>query len=214
MLALALLASAPACVIPLGAPPIRAEVGRGWNRDGAMDRMAIGAHLGSMMPAKELPIEAGLGMTVEKSTAEMSTRALGAYVDLGAVLRKTDHTRFIAGARYEHSESGVTSDTAKLRVDLELLGHVETSSSDLGECGGSTGGVRGNFGAGLYAEAGHQWFGDRSDGWAATVGITVRLPAVGVFGWANPMCGDRSPSQGHSEHQGHGSHPFGSFSGD
>jgi hypothetical protein len=201
-----LLATTSACAVPLAMPPTRIDVGHGSTHDGGFSRVAIGAHLASIVPASALPVDvggglifdsrsSGTGMTAQVAGAAVSdgqvttTVALGKYVELEGAVHRTEHTRVLAGARYESFESGPVAHAAKLRVDVEALTRAKTTFAEADNGGGLFGGAFGNAGIGVYAEAGPAWFDDGSRGWTAMAGLTVRLPAWAALIWALPANG-------------------------
>jgi hypothetical protein len=200
-------AATTACVIPLGLPPTRTDIGHTWQRNGTGTRIAVGFELGSIIPAKDAPVEAGAGFVFDMlSSADdpMGSTVSGQYVDGGVVVRRTEHSRLIAGARYEHYKSGTFENAAKLRVDLEAVTHVHSNFAGADGTGGVIGGGYGNFGLGLYAEGGPAWTVDQTHGWVATLGVSVRMPGWLAVIWGLPS--------GHSG-GGHSSHGWSGSSG-
>ena len=158
-------------------PPSRTEVGWATGDGGpSRTRIATGAHLASATPA-DVPVEVGVGLLYE-SGDQMSPSTKGPYVDLGLAVLRNEHARLLVGLRGERRwQAHEMHYGTKLRVDLEMFSHGGGPFSDTGSCGFVSGASAGNTGLGIYAEAGAGWIpGDPT--WLATMGITVRLPAV------------------------------------
>lgn len=180
--------SLAACAIPLGAPPIRANLGLTKQQGATGSRIDLGTSLGSLIPAKDMPFDVGAGFLFDmltKPDGYMDASGRGKYVDAGAVVHRWGFARLLAGARYEKYSSGTFVHATKARVDLEILGRADSSFSGADSDGGAFGGTYGNAGIGVYAEAGPAW-NDDGVGWTATVGLSLRLPALGVLIWGLP----------------------------
>lgn len=167
-----------------GLPPTRTEVGHGWNREGGFHRVAVGTHLGSLLPSKNLTVELGGGIQYESDANpdDMVPSGLGGFLDAGVVALRKEHARMIVGTRVDKFARGANRIAVKLRVDLEALAHFNSSTSDNEGCQRESTRTYGNLGFGLFMEGGPTWFTDDTRGWTAAVGVSVRLPAVGYVG--------------------------------
>ena len=173
------------CVVAL--PGTRTEVGRSWSAAGrAQSRIGVGTFVGSHVPNSDTRIEAGAGLFYEAKSndegdpmPEPSER--GAHADVGLTVLRTSFARAIVGLRYERYWGGLTKFAGKARLDLELVGFGSGDFRDSDSCSAAAGSHYGNMGLGVYAEAGRAWMMDDRSGWAATVGLTVRLPAFAAI---------------------------------
>jgi hypothetical protein len=170
------------CLVTL--PPSRTELAHVSTPGGGRTRAAIGMHLASAVPAAKTRVEVGTGVLYESSTwkdGRDSHGETGAYADAGAAVLRNQYGRMLVSARGERHWRGDTKAVAKLRVDLELFSHTKGSGFSGDSSGVFAGTWYGMKGFGLFSEVGRA-FGEpghpEADGWVASVGLTVRAPAV------------------------------------
>lgn len=187
-----------------GVPPLRADLGQSWRTDGAFRRVAVGTSLGSFARIKDAPVDVGGGAVFDIAPSTGSTMTAettrGTYVDGQVVAWNNNFARVLAGMRYELYTSGPIEQAVKLRLDAEVLHHVESSFSYAEGTESTVGGAMGNFGIGVYAEAGPNWSPEDARGWSATIGITGRMPGWGFFAWAFPGGSSSGGGGGDSHH--------------
>jgi hypothetical protein len=203
-LLLVLLFALSGCLLTL--PPSRTEVGHVSTPGGGRTRAAFGMHLASAVPATKTRVEVGTGVLYESSAwrdGKDAPSERGAYADAGVAVLRGDYARILVGARGERHWRGDTKAVAKLRVDLELFGHTKGEGSSADSSGLLAGTWYGMRGIGVFGEVGRA-FGDpghpEADGWVASVGLTVRAPAV--FGILIPA--PKGGGGGHSRGSGSG----------
>ncbi len=190
-----------ACAFAL--PPSRVEVGRTARPDHNGTQIAVGGSVGSMLPATKSRFELGLGI-ISRSSEEASTETSkrGVYVDIGYAVLNSEHARMLVGFRGEHFGGAGEIQAAKLRVDAEVLANIASGGAGGGGCGGGFGGVVGNFGLGVFAEAGRVFGNHMLDpdgiGWTASAGITVRLPFMGGVAFSSNSAGCSGGDSGSS----------------
>lgn len=167
-------------------PSTRTEVGGTARPDHNGTQVAVGADLGSALPAKVSRFEVGAGLIyrTREEAGDMNWQK-GGYLDLGYAVLNSQYARVLVGARGERYGRNGELKVAKLRIDAEVLGHVSGGGADAGGDGLGVGGAYGNVGLGVFAEAGRSFsVGDdmvdpRAIGWVASAGVTIRLPAMG-----------------------------------
>jgi hypothetical protein len=195
-------AGSAGCVVAL--PPTRTELGHSWRKNSSETQIAVGAHLASATSSEVRP-EVGAGFMFETQSAGGDVKwRKGSYLDVGYAVLAAKAARVIVGVRGERHHDGDLH-VAKLRVDAEFFGNVSGSGAEAGNCGMALGGAYGNLGLGVYAEGGRAFStGDRmferEEGWTATVGITMRAPAVAALfiGGKSSGCSGGDSSSGSS----------------
>lgn len=195
--AVAVLSLATLTGCPFALPPLRNEIGPAWSGNGGTFRAATGVDLIGV-GAKTSRISAGAGAFIEMPVqAEVPTvetpveplpNTTGTYGELGYEAYRSTHTRVMVGVRGERrNREGVAGYAAKLRLDVEAFGRGSGPWDFSEGCAFGAGLAHGIGGIGLYAESGPVHTpGDV--GWATTVGLSVRTPAIVGFVFGLP-CG-------------------------
>lgn len=196
--------------MPFAAPPIRAEVGAA--APVAADaptavQLAVGTHLASGSRRDDQSFDVGAGYLVARTSPE--DVAHGFYVDGARLVDRTAHRRTWLGARLEalwapaggalSRMMGGTAEAApgagrsaamgaRLRIDHEFFGTGTTDIDGSDRCGVMAGAASGTVAIGVYAEAGPQWIPGGAVAWAASAGLTVRLPTIAGVYFGLPWC--------------------------
>jgi hypothetical protein len=182
----ALLLLAGGCTVPFALPGLQMEGGAGASTHPVL-HAAIGAHLASNT-TRALPVDVGAGYVADVATNAGDHTTQGVYLEAsgleGRVARRTG-----LGLRgvllVGDSEVG---GGAMLRVTHEAFTPASGAASSSDRCGAAVGASSGMAGLGLYAEFGRQRPPGEPATWVATVGVTVRTPAVIGIAIVIPHC--------------------------
>lgn len=200
----------PACFA--GAlPPSRSDVGLTMQQpDGEMRsgvRVSTGAHLASATLNEAQDYDIGVGYVFER--VEESGGDITQTMDADAGRPRTSHGAYISaaklltnnmreshrtwlGVRAEYLDgseaNGGDSVSVLARTTWEIFGAGEGAGAQSDSCGGAAGYAYGTSALGLYLEGGARRSLDNEASFAATVGVSMRLPFV--FGFAYNFCGD------------------------
>lgn len=192
--ALLLLLTSAACV-PFASPPALAEIGGTMTTShGAREKLAIGAHLGSLWHDPALPVDIGVGYvrdgfaegqrpknnTLVKEPPRVVPQGL--YVEALPKIANGPYWRWLAGTRVEMltangSDLVGVALLARTRAEL-VLPVVATPVAGVSRKGVFFGIAHGMVGLGAYAEAGYQRWPTGEGGVLFGIGLSVRLPAV------------------------------------
>lgn len=201
---------ASACVA--GAlPPSRSDIGttlqqpNGEVRTGL--RMSTGAHYASATLNEEQDYDFGVGYVYErvdepgrditdtklmKSSGPQTSQ--GAYVSVARLmsnnLRQNHRTWLGVKAEYLRATGGDGADSVSLlaRGTWEIFGAGEGGGGFSDDCGGGAGYAYGTTALGVFVEGGARRSLENEASFAATAGVSVRLPFL--FGFAYNLCGD------------------------
>jgi len=176
-----------ACVLPLGIPPIKGELGVG-GRTGAepsarVGHGALGVHLASGTRTANPMMDLGVGWVFQREGNSGPSTSHGAYIDAARFVSRGAATRTAVGGRAEllwmSAGMGIA---AKLRVDHELFWAGDGPFALSDRCGSAFGTYGGTAALGVFSEVGVMRMPDGVSAWTATAGVSFRLPgAVGVM---------------------------------
>jgi hypothetical protein len=166
-------------------------------------RFSTGAHWASAANSADEDYDVGAGYVYERvenpggdiTSKHVSSDDDGASVSQGAYLAvervlhrdKRNKQRTWLGMRGEYlhasEEDGGPSLNALARLNWEVFGQVEGAGSTDTNCGAAVGFAYGTMGLGFYAEAGARRSLEGVASFSATLGLSVRLPFLGAFGF-------------------------------
>jgi hypothetical protein len=189
-------------------PPSRTDVGTTVVKptgDAASGiRFSTGAHWASAASSQGENYDFGAGYVyerVEKAGGDITDKHVsdeeeesasvsqGAYLSVERVLHRDrrNNQRTWLGMRGEYlhasEEDGGPTLSALARLNWEVYGQVEGAGATDTRCGAAMGFAYGTMGLGFYAEAGARRSLEGVASFAATVGLSVRLPFLGGFGF-------------------------------
>ncbi len=169
--------------------------------------MSTGAHLGSATLNEEQDYDVGIGYVfeqVEESGGDITEKRAaspggartshGAYISAAKLLtnnlRENHRTWLGVRAEYLNASAVDGGDSVSLlaRTTWEVFGAGEGAGAQSDSCGGAGGYAYGTSALGIYLEGGARRSISNEASFAATAGISVRLPFV--FGFAYNLCGD------------------------
>ncbi|MCP4449076.1 MAG: hypothetical protein GY811_27635 [Myxococcales bacterium] len=192
-------------------PPSRSDIGttmvlpRGEMQTGI--RMSAGAHLASATLNEKQDYDVGVGYVYERVeesgrdiTQKMSAppggprTSYGAYISAAKILSNNlrENHRTWLGVRAEFLNTadidGGDSVSLLARGTWEIFGAGEGGGGFSDPCGGGAGYAYGTSAIGLYLEAGARRSLENEASFAATAGLSVRLPSL--IGFVYNLCGD------------------------
>tara|TARA_R110002096_G_scaffold143328_5_gene299447 strand:- start:103602 stop:104252 length:651 start_codon:yes stop_codon:yes gene_type:complete len=211
LVAIAVLCLGSSACIAGALPPTRSDIGttlqqpNGEVRTGV--RMSTGAHYASATLNAEQDYDIGVGYVYERvdesgrdigdtktASASGPRTSQGAYVSVARLLTNNlrEHHRTWLGvkAEYLHASADDGGDSVSIlaRGTWEIFGAGEGGGGYSDDCGGGAGYAYGTTALGLFAEAGARRSLDNEASFAATAGVSVRLPFL--FGFAYNLCND------------------------
>ncbi len=168
--------------------------------------MSTGVHYASGTLNEKQDYDIGIGYVyerVEASGQDITDKEVmddgrprssqGAYVSVARLmtnnLRESNRTWLGIKAEYLRA-SGAGEDSVSIlaRGTWEIFGAGEGGSGFSDDCGGGAGYAYGTTALGLFIEGGARRSLDNEASFAATAGVSVRLPFL--FGFAYNLCGD------------------------
>lgn len=211
LVAIGLLCCGASACVAGALPPTRSDIGttlqqpNGETRTGI--RMSTGAHYASGTLNEEQDYDIGIGYVyerVDESAGDITSKSAmdaagprtsqGAYVSVARLmannLRENHRTWLGVKAEYLHASEADGGDSISVlaRGTWEIFGAGEGGGGYSEDCGGGAGYAYGTTALGLFLEGGARRSLDNEASFAATAGVSVRLPFL--FGFAYNLCGE------------------------
>lgn len=189
-LALTLLAG---CPVVVALPPAKAEiapvaaVGAGSS---AGLRVSAGTHWASGDLGRARSLDLGGGYVYERAFARASDAngSHGGYLELQTRMASGRSWRAWVGLRGELLGGERSFGGAAARVSWELTAPAYGATPFEDRCAFGVAGAYGRIGVGFYAEGGYRQYAE-DQAVTVTAGLSIRLPAVGMFALILPIPG-------------------------
>lgn len=182
------LAALGGCVFPIGIPSARVDGGYTIDH---RPTLRAGSHVAGYRLDKDARWDVGGGYTITGASndpMETTASTSGGYLEAALLRRIESSTRVSLGPGVTLQVPHGTSDAEPgvyLRGGVELFGSGMSSGTSTGRCGAVTGTWFGQTGFGSYVEVAKPL---THDGFAVTIGVSIRLPAFAGIGVGIPYC--------------------------